>query len=435
MNALWTRTVAFFTSLKLTIVCLAFSMVLIVVGTLDQVNLGIYHAQKTYFDTFFVWWQPAGGGFKLPILPGGWLLGSLLLANLLAAHFSRFTLGWWRLLVVIGVLAAQTWIILAVGYQGWLLLLFLIMDVALAFYVELRLKWQKLGITITHFGIILLLVGGLLTTLLSVESQMRIDTGQTVHYSESIRDTELAIIDRSAPEHDQVIAIPQSLLANNEVIKDEKLPFEIRVKQFMPNSNMGRRAEGDTQPSLATAGLGPRFAVTEVPMAVKMDERDFPSAFIELTKDGKSLGTYLASLWFTLAVPSPQIVEVDGKSYDVQIRPRRYYKPFSLKLLKFTHERYTGTQIPKDFASQVQLKDATNNEDREVRIFMNNPLRYGGLTFYQASFANNDKTTILQVVRNPNWVLPYIACTLVSLGLLVQFTSHLMKFNKRRAAA
>jgi cytochrome c biogenesis protein ResB len=66
---------------------------------------------------------------------------------------------------------------------------------------------------------------------------------------------------------------------------------------------------------------------------------------------------------------------------------------------------------------------------------MNNPLRYGGLTFYQASFANDDKTTILQVVRNPNWVLPYIACTLVSLGLLVQFTSHLMKFNKRRSAA
>jgi hypothetical protein len=132
-----------------------------------------------------------------------------------------------------------------------------------------------------------------------------------------------------------------------------------------------------------------------------MDERDFPSAFIELTKDGKSLGTYLVSLWFTLAVPTPQIVEVDGKSYDIQIRPRRYYKPFSLKLHKFTHERYTGTNIPKDFASQVQLVDRTNNEDREVRIFMNNPLRYGGLTFYQASFANDDKTTILQVVRNP----------------------------------
>jgi cytochrome c biogenesis factor len=242
---------ALFTSLKLTIVCLVFAMILIVVGTLDQVNLGIYHAQKTYFDTFFVWWQPPGAGFSVPVLPGGWLIGSLLLLNLLAAHFSRFTLGWWRLLIVIAVLSIQTWIILAVGYRGWLLLTFLLIDVALAFYVELRLKWQKLGLTITHFGIILLLLGGLFTALLSVESQMRIDTGQTVHYSESIRDAELAIIDRSAPEHDSVVAIPQSILAANEVIDDAKLPFAIRVKEFMPNSNMGRRAPEDTQPSPA----------------------------------------------------------------------------------------------------------------------------------------------------------------------------------------
>ena len=432
---IWQRLVALFTSLKLTIVCLAFAMILVVVGTLDQVNLGIYHAQKTYFDTFFVWWQPGGGSFSLPILPGGWLIGGLLVANLLAAHLSRFTLGWGRLAIVILILSAQTWIILQVGYQGWILLTFLIIDVVLAFYADVRLKWQKLGITITHFGIILLLLGGLFTSLFAVETQMRIDTGQTVHFSESIRDSELAIIDHSPAAHDEVVTIPQALLAKGGMIQHEKLPFSIEVKQYMPNSDMARRDASDTSPSLATAGFGARFAVTEKPLAVKMDERDFPSAFLEFKKNGKSLGTYLTSLFFTLAVPSPQLVEVDGKSYEIQIRPMRFYKPFSLKLLKFTHERYTGTNIPKDFASQVQLKDASRNEDREVRIFMNNPLRYGGLTFYQASFANDDKTTILQVVRNPNWVLPYVACTLVSLGLMVQFGSHLMKFNKRRAAA
>jgi hypothetical protein len=433
---IWRSLVSFFTSLKLTIVCLAFAMVLVVVGTLDQVNLGIYHAQKTYFDTFFVWWQPGESDFRLPVLPGGWLIGSLLVANLFAAHFSRFTLGWGRLALVLLVLVAQTWLVLKVGYQGWLLLSLLIFDVALAFFLELKLKWQKLGITITHFGIVLLMLGGLFTALFAVESQMRIDTGQTVHYSESIRDAELAIIDRSNPEHDQVIAVPQSLLAREEEIADERLPFTIRVKDFMANSNMERRGAEDKEPTLADQGLGPRFKVSERSIAVKSDERDFPSAFIELVgKDGKSLGTYLASLWFTLAVPTPQVVEVGGKSYEVQIRPTRYYKPFSLKLHKFTHERYTGTNIPKDFASQVQLKDPTTNEDREVRIYMNNPLRHGGLTFYQASFANDDKTTILQVVKNPNWLVPYIACTLVSLGLTVQFGSHLMRFTKRRAAA
>ena len=68
-------------------------------------------------------------------------------------------------------------------------------------------------------------------------------------------------------------------------------------------------------------------------------------------------------------------------------------------------------------------------------IYMNNPLRYAGLTFYQASFEpGNDRVTILQVVRNPSWLIPYIACSLMSLGLVWQFTIHLVGFvGKRRA--
>jgi hypothetical protein len=63
---------------------------------------------------------------------------------------------------------------------------------------------------------------------------------------------------------------------------------------------------------------------------------------------------------------------------------------------------------------------------------MNNPLRYAGLTFYQAGFENDDKTTILQVVRNPSWTMPYIACTLMTLGLIIQFGIHLFAFIGRR---
>ena len=117
------------------------------------------------------------------------------------------------------------------------------------------------------------------------------------------------------------------------------------------------------------------------------------------------------------------------------MRPERFYKPFSLTLLKFSHDKYTGTNIPKNFSSLVQLKDPKHNEDREILIYMNAPLRHGGETYYQADFRNDDRTTILQVVRNPNWIMPYIACTLVSLGLFVQFGAHLLRFIKRRATA
>ena len=109
-----------------------------------------------------------------------------------------------------------------------------------------------------------------------------------------------------------------------------------------------------------------------------------------------------------------------------------YYLPFSLHLIEFRHDKYPGTDIPKNFSSRVRLQNLENGEDREVRIFMNNPLRYAGETFYQASFDPDDHGSVLQVVHNPSWLTPYFACVLVATGLVIQFLSHLIPFLKRR---
>jgi hypothetical protein len=59
-------------------------------------------------------------------------------------------------------------------------------------------------------------------------------------------------------------------------------------------------------------------------------------------------------------------------------------------------------------------------------------LRYGGATYYQASFDTDNQGTILQVVRNPGWLTPYVVCVLVSLGLIWQFSLHLFNFLRQR---
>jgi hypothetical protein len=64
---------------------------------------------------------------------------------------------------------------------------------------------------------------------------------------------------------------------------------------------------------------------------------------------------------------------------------------------------------------------------------MNSPLRYGGESYYQASFEPGDKVSILQVVHNPAAVIPYVACALMATGLLVQFLTHLFSFARKRA--
>jgi hypothetical protein len=65
---------------------------------------------------------------------------------------------------------------------------------------------------------------------------------------------------------------------------------------------------------------------------------------------------------------------------------------------------------------------------------MNQPMRYDGKAFYQASFGKGDTLSILQVVENPGWLLPYISCVLVGVGLMVHFGIALARALKRRAA-
>ncbi len=63
---------------------------------------------------------------------------------------------------------------------------------------------------------------------------------------------------------------------------------------------------------------------------------------------------------------------------------------------------------------------------------MNQPLRYDGKAFYQASFGKGDTLSILQVVQNPGWLLPYISCVLVAIGLIVHFSIALRRGMRRQ---
>ncbi len=381
------KIVDLFTSLKLTIVCLAAGMVLIFAGTLAQVHLGIHEAQQRYFQSWLIWWPPEGSGFRIPIFPGGHLIGAVLLVNLIAAHTKRF-----------------------------------------------RWAWPKLGIHLTHAGLIIMLAGGLFTDLFAVESHMRLERGDTKNYSEDQRQMELAVIDTTDNDLDQVTAIPESILRQNRVIDHWSLPFRIVVRNFYQNSRLEMLGEaGSGARPIANQGPGAMIAVAPAPRATGMDERDVPTAAIEIIpKDsGASLGTWLVSD----ALGAPQSFSCGGRTWMIALRTTRYYKPYSVTLQKFTHERYAGTEIPKNFASRVTLIDPERSVNRDVLIYMNHPLRYRGETFYQAGFQKDDSATILQVVHNPSFVAPYVACVIVAAGLLVQFGFHLVGFSRQRRNA
>ncbi len=376
--------VAFFTSLRLTVVCLLLGIVLVFCGTLAQVDLGLYKAQNEFFRSFIVFWGPKGASWKIPVLPGGYLVGGVLLINLIASHYKRF-----------------------------------------------KFSRDKAGIWMVHCGLILLLVGQFMTDMLSRESALHLRDGETKNYSEADRQAELAVIDTTEPDLDKVVAIRQPLLASGKEIRHNELPFTVRVNHFYANSSVAERGTNSAAPVVASQGIGPRALVQELPRVTDMETRDVPSAVVEVLTPQGTLGTWLVSEY----LDQPQSFTYDHRTYQLALRPRRFYKPYSIQLLQFRHDVYPGTDIPKNFSSRVLLQRPDTGENREVLIYMNNPLRYAGETYYQASFDPDNRGTVLQVVHNPSWLTPYFSCLLVGIGLVVQFAAQLLGFSFKRRRA
>ena len=369
-NARWNRVVGALSSLKLTLVCLALLMALTVICTLAQVPLGTHVAVDRTIRTFLVWWQPEASSLKIPVFPGGGLVGFVLFVNLALAQF-------------------------------------------------LRLDWsrRKAGLWIMHLGLALLFLGEFATAFFQVESHMPVEIGQTRDFTEDYRRLELAVVDATDAARDTVTSIPDSIVKAGGEIAHASLPFKLRVKRYYDNAELHMRRPTDP-PSEATGGVGANLLVPPEPPVSGDDQQNAAAALVSaVAADGRNLGT----LWLSNALGAPQGFLLDGRDYKLSLRPRRYYLPFSLTLKEFHHDRYAGTDIPKNFSSLVRLKDPMRGEDRDVLIYMNNPLRYAGKAFYQASFGKNDTLSVFQVVRNPGWLIPYLSCALVALGMMLHF--------------
>lgn len=382
-------------------------MILIFVATLEQVRIGIRGALAEYFESMFgIWHYPEqfwGGEFlhAIPIpIPGGYLLGGLLIVNLTAAYITRF-------------------------------------------------QWtgKKMGIQLIHLGIIMLLVGQLATQAMQEESRMQINKGESSNYIERFHGVELAFSDVTDPKTEKVVTIPQDILEDGGTVRAADLPFKVKVKKFGVNCDFTVTPQGSIREGEAkevNRGVGQTANLT-----IRTKEEDFSSEGLnfgylvfEIFDGTKSLGT-----WLSLAHPggnhwwkqSPKLsdfafqpIRHDGRLWGVTLRSEREYLPYSIELLDIENEFYQGTEIPFNFESDIVL-NMEKNQTRQALVYMNTPLRHAGKTFYQYQMNAAADYTVFQVIRNPSWLVPYIACILVSIGLLWQFSFHLVRFLRKNS--
>ena len=572
----------FFSSLRLTVVLLALSLIIIFFGTMAQEPMGLNIAVDRYFKSWFVDWvaMKAGviktaqlfgfqwppvtpeqilGDRGWPVFPGGYLVGTLLLVNLLTAHYARF-----------------------------------------------ELSAKKAGIFLTHIGIITLLLGQLFTDILQVESFVSMERGDRRNYSISFDDNELVFMHSMKGGSNRVVSIPEQMLKNktsteHPELKELKIETErywvnakpmtadqlidldgetqkelrnkvleqvyglintriTRMEEYLrKNTNAERRKEltglkaifieqrakevelrqvadllvragememgvygyQQTDSKIIFKDSGVRNLIVKIQsyddqgtisslfkVAVKerliegsldefnryaddflekikeypggagenmvkntrsfserikvkakqhyidstqgklgnfyrfvrplspvfdQNDRNLPAALIKVSKGGKELGKWLV----TCSSDFQQSLEVDGETWKIILRPQRNYLDFNLSLVDLKWEKYQGTEIPKNFQSRVIVED--EDESRMVDIYMNNPLRQGGQTFYQYQMNQNQlgatAQTVLQVVKNPSWLTAYIGCLIVAAGLIYQFLYHLVGFARKRKKA
>lgn len=358
----------------ITLVALIILFLLVFFGTLYQTDHGLYEAQRKFF------------GYGIVLLGG-----------------------------YVPVPASSTVL--------WVLSIQLAVTMALV----LPLQWRKLGLWISHAGIFALLIGGFITQLMAVESQLTLAEGETGHYSTSYHDWELAFWESQGDTH-QVVAFTDDMLKPGKKFTVEEFNLEFLVDAYYRNSAAFNNAATGGQPGpINPSGI----ALIESRPPEKEVERNAPGVIFRLTQKGRKEKSVLL---FGME-SQPLLLTDQGRTIRCQLRLRHYPLPFALKLTEFTRTVHAGTEIAASYESTADLIEG--GQSRPVRIYMNNPLRHAGYTFFQASFSqerNGTERSTFAIVTNPGRLLPYISSLTVFGGLLIHFLVIFVGYARKQSA-
>ena len=151
--------------------------------------------------------------------------------------------------------------------------------------------------------------------------------------------------------------------------------------------------------------------------------------FIVVRSIYKRLSVFMLHVAFLVILAGALTTRLTGKTGQVHLRENhsvssffdewthsKVVLPFSLSLKSFEIEYYPGTNSPADYVSIVDVTDAKTGERVEREISMNHILRYKGYRFYQSSYDEDWRGSLLSV-NYDTW------------GILLSYTGYFLMFS------
>lgn len=127
---------------------------------------------------------------------------------------------------------------------------------------------------------------------------------------------------------------------------------------------------------------------------------------------------------FWLLHGESQTLNLDGKKVSIAYGNATIPLPFTIQLEKFTVGRDPGTNNPASFTSNVILDQSGVFLHKKTSIYMNNPLKWGGYTFYQSSYQEipgQPTVSILSVGKDPGRSVKYAGSILLIAGIIIMY--------------
>lgn len=365
---------------EIAVACLVLLFLLTFFGTIEQKWIGLYQAIERYFDigSFFVVPQRGDGKVIFLPLPGAYWVMVVLFVNM--------TLG--------GLIRAKKGI-------------------------------KKLGVLISHFSILFMLAAGAVSSVAKEEGLMFVFEGQKADFAQSYHEPTLEIFEyredgkRGRPyvvDSEDLLSLDQG---GSLTVQAGEFPFKARVENFMRSSRLTKSAEGIDGYQL----LRQERNVEE--------ELNMAGAHLILLTEG---GQELQKLILSVESPFPVSATVEGKRYGFLLTKKVWPMPYTVELHRSIGEYYPGTQKPSWFQSDVTKVD--NDGGREsYEIVMNDPMRHGGYTLFQARWnppaPGQSPSSGFAIVKNPSDQWPKYALVASILGLGFHFILMLFRFGGR----